>query len=227
MTLEGARFISQIIAAIAIAISVPEHRHMSAFDGGTLSVQRFLPERSEDNPPTAVVAPIGGSIAAKAGTDQKVSEIDALMAKTYAALTGPWQGRWQSRDLHRKSGWTDYPEQIVFKKSEAGQLYYENKIGNDRIVEHSYIEGGVMYTKGTFNGEPYDRQAAITRVWFESSENWGYHARYVFSVDEQNYERRVIVVNMGDRNIYFRGTRKEGSAGDFITDGFGAIDRVR
>ena len=232
MTLQGACFTSQIIAAIAIAASVPEHRHVSAFDDGALSAQRFLPERSEGNPPTAVVDSIVGSVVAGTvlvddGTGQKEAEIDTLMAKTYAALTGPWRGRWQSRDLHRKSGWTDYPEQIVFKKSEPGRLSYENKIGNDRIVEHSHIEGGVMYTKGTFNGEPYDRKAAITRVWFENSENWGYQARYVFSVDRQNYERRVIVVNMGDRNIYLRGTRKEGSIGDFVTDGFGAIDRVR
>ena len=46
---------------------VPEYLHVGAFDGGTLSAQRFLPGRSEDNPSPAVVESMVRCIAAKAG----------------------------------------------------------------------------------------------------------------------------------------------------------------
>ena len=51
----------------ARGVPVPEYTHVSAFDGGTLSAQRFLRGRSEDNPSPAVVESIVECVAAKAG----------------------------------------------------------------------------------------------------------------------------------------------------------------
>ena len=51
----------------ARGVPVPEYVHVSTFDGGTLSAQRFLPGRSEDNPSPAVVESMVECIAAKAG----------------------------------------------------------------------------------------------------------------------------------------------------------------
>jgi aminoglycoside phosphotransferase (APT) family kinase protein len=51
----------------ARGVPAPEYLHVSAFDGGTLSAQRALRGRSEDNPPPAVVERMVACIAAKAG----------------------------------------------------------------------------------------------------------------------------------------------------------------
>jgi len=51
----------------ACGVPVPEYLHVSTLDGGTLSAQRFLPGRSEDNPSPAVVQSMVECIAAKAG----------------------------------------------------------------------------------------------------------------------------------------------------------------
>ena len=51
----------------ARGVPVPEYLHVGAFDGGTLSAQRLLPGRSEDNPSPAVVESMARCIAAKAG----------------------------------------------------------------------------------------------------------------------------------------------------------------
>jgi len=51
----------------ARGVPVPEYLHVGGFEGGTLSAQRRLPGRSEDNPPAAVVEAIAQCIAAKAG----------------------------------------------------------------------------------------------------------------------------------------------------------------
>lgn len=51
----------------ARGVPVPEYTHVSTLDGGTLSAQRFLPGRSEDNPSPAVVESIVECVAAKAG----------------------------------------------------------------------------------------------------------------------------------------------------------------
>ena len=51
----------------ARGVPVPQYLHVGAFDGGTLSAQRFLPGRSEDKPSPAVVASMVRCIAAKAG----------------------------------------------------------------------------------------------------------------------------------------------------------------
>ncbi|HEX4199815.1 MAG TPA: phosphotransferase [Caulobacteraceae bacterium] len=51
----------------ARGVPAPEYVHVSAFDGGTLSAQRFLPGRSQDNPSPAVVESMAECIAAKAG----------------------------------------------------------------------------------------------------------------------------------------------------------------
>jgi aminoglycoside phosphotransferase (APT) family kinase protein len=51
----------------ARGVPVPEYLHVGAFDGGTLSAQRRLRGRSEDNPSPAVVESMARCIAAKAG----------------------------------------------------------------------------------------------------------------------------------------------------------------
>jgi aminoglycoside phosphotransferase (APT) family kinase protein len=51
----------------ARGVPVPEYLHVSLFDGGTLSAQRFLPGRSEDNPSPEVVKSMVERIAAKVG----------------------------------------------------------------------------------------------------------------------------------------------------------------
>ena len=51
----------------ARGVPAPEYLHVGAFDGGTLSAQRFLPGRSEANPSPAVVESMARCIAAKAG----------------------------------------------------------------------------------------------------------------------------------------------------------------
>lgn len=51
----------------ARGVPAPEYVHVGAFDGGTLSAQRFLPGRSEDNPSPAVIESMVECIAAKAG----------------------------------------------------------------------------------------------------------------------------------------------------------------
>ncbi|MCR9136175.1 MAG: phosphotransferase [Alphaproteobacteria bacterium] len=51
----------------ARGVPVPEYLHVIPFDGGTLSVQHFLPGKSQDNPSQAVVEATVDSIAAKAG----------------------------------------------------------------------------------------------------------------------------------------------------------------
>jgi aminoglycoside phosphotransferase (APT) family kinase protein len=51
----------------ACGVPVPEYVHVSSFDGGTLSAQRFLPGRSEDNPSPSVVETMIACVAAKAG----------------------------------------------------------------------------------------------------------------------------------------------------------------
>ena len=48
---------------------VPEYLHVNSFDGGTLSAQRFLPGRSEDNPSSKVVDSMVECISAKAGIE--------------------------------------------------------------------------------------------------------------------------------------------------------------
>ena len=48
-------------------VPVPEYLHVIPFDGGTLSAQRFLPGKSEDNPSSAIVQAMVECIAAKAG----------------------------------------------------------------------------------------------------------------------------------------------------------------
>lgn len=48
-------------------VPVPDYLRVVPFDGGTLSAQRFLPGRPQDNPPPAVLAEIGEFVAAKAG----------------------------------------------------------------------------------------------------------------------------------------------------------------
>lgn len=51
----------------ARGVPVPEYTHVAAVDGGTLSAQRVLPGRSEDNPSPAVVEAMVECVAAKAG----------------------------------------------------------------------------------------------------------------------------------------------------------------
>jgi aminoglycoside phosphotransferase (APT) family kinase protein len=51
----------------ARGVPVPEYLHVSIFDGGTLSAQRFVPGRSEDNPSPEIVNAMVKCIAAKAG----------------------------------------------------------------------------------------------------------------------------------------------------------------
>jgi aminoglycoside phosphotransferase (APT) family kinase protein len=51
----------------ARGVPAPEYLHVSTFDGGTLSAQRFLPGRSQDNPSPAVVESMVECVAAKAG----------------------------------------------------------------------------------------------------------------------------------------------------------------
>ena len=51
----------------ARGVPVPEYLHVGAFDGGTLSAQRLLPGRSQDNPSPAVVESVMRCVAAKAG----------------------------------------------------------------------------------------------------------------------------------------------------------------
>ncbi len=51
----------------ARGVPVPEYLHVGAFDGGTLSAQRVLPGRSEENPSPAVVGAMVECVAAQAG----------------------------------------------------------------------------------------------------------------------------------------------------------------
>jgi len=51
----------------ARGVPVPEYPHVLTVDGGTLSAQRVLPGRSEDNPSPAVVEAMVECVAAKAG----------------------------------------------------------------------------------------------------------------------------------------------------------------
>ncbi|HEY3812486.1 MAG TPA: phosphotransferase, partial [Caulobacteraceae bacterium] len=51
----------------ARGVPVPEYLHVDAFEGGTLSAQRLLPGRSQDNPSPAVVERMVACLAAKAG----------------------------------------------------------------------------------------------------------------------------------------------------------------
>jgi hypothetical protein len=51
----------------ARGVPVPEYLHVSRFNGGTLSAQRCLPGRSQDNPTPAVIDSIVECVAAKAG----------------------------------------------------------------------------------------------------------------------------------------------------------------
>jgi aminoglycoside phosphotransferase (APT) family kinase protein len=51
----------------ARGVPVPEYLHVGAIDGGTLSAQRLLPGRSQDNPSPAVVESMVECVAAKGG----------------------------------------------------------------------------------------------------------------------------------------------------------------
>lgn len=51
----------------ARGVPVPEYLQVISFDGGTLSAQRFLPGKSEDNPSQTIIEVMIESIAAKAG----------------------------------------------------------------------------------------------------------------------------------------------------------------
>jgi aminoglycoside phosphotransferase (APT) family kinase protein len=51
----------------ARGVPAPEYLHVSGFDGGTLSAQRFLPGRSQGNWSPAIIDAVARCIAAKAG----------------------------------------------------------------------------------------------------------------------------------------------------------------
>ncbi len=68
-------------------VPVPEYLHVMAVDGGTLSAQRVLPGRSEDNPAPAVVDRMVGCIAAKAGIGGPPPAIDQPGWGTFVVRT--------------------------------------------------------------------------------------------------------------------------------------------
>jgi aminoglycoside phosphotransferase (APT) family kinase protein len=71
----------------ARGVPVPEYLHVSTFDGGTLSAQRFLPGRSEDNPSPAVVESMVECVAAKAGIGGPRPAADQRTWSTFVVRT--------------------------------------------------------------------------------------------------------------------------------------------
>ena len=89
----------------ARGVPAPEYLHVSPFDGGTLSAQRLLPGRSEDNPSPAVVESVVECVAAKAGIGgpRPAADQSTWGAFVVRTLTGGQDG-WEMRELLRGGG---------------------------------------------------------------------------------------------------------------------------
>jgi aminoglycoside phosphotransferase (APT) family kinase protein len=89
----------------ARGVPAPEYLHVGAFDGGTLSAQRLLPGRSQDNPPPAVVESMVECVAAKAGVGgpPPAADQDTWGAFVVRTLT-VGQDRWAMHEPLRTAG---------------------------------------------------------------------------------------------------------------------------
>lgn len=135
----------------ARGVPVPEYVHVSTFDGGALSVQRFLPGRSEDNPSPAVVELMVECIAAKAGIAGPRPAADSSTWGTFVVdtLTVSRDGR-AMRELLRTGG--RRAAAILDRVEAVGADADPGRFPDDGLVHNDLHTDNVLIDDGTLSG---------------------------------------------------------------------------
>jgi aminoglycoside phosphotransferase (APT) family kinase protein len=135
----------------ARGVPVPEYLHVSAFDGGTLSAQRFLPGRSEGNPSPAVIESMARCIAAKAGIAGPPPAADQRSwgASVVRTLTAGQDG-WAMHEALRTRG---LRSAAVLDRVEAfGAGADPNWFPDDGLVHRDLHTDNVLIDDGVLSG---------------------------------------------------------------------------
>jgi aminoglycoside phosphotransferase (APT) family kinase protein len=135
----------------ACGVPVPEYLHVSTFDGGTLSAQRFLPGRSADNPSPAVVESIVACVAAKTGIGGPLPAADQRTWGAFVVRTlTVGQDGWAMHELLRSG---DRRSAAVLERVEAvGADADPSWFPNDGLVHFDLHTDNVLIDDGALSG---------------------------------------------------------------------------
>ena len=161
--------------------------------------------------------------------DPSKSEIDATMAKIYAASLGEWQGEWYGRSITAGEDWSSESIYFTAKDAADGRRHINlTSDEGDKITMTLYVEDGVEYQKSKFNDEPVDNERKILSASYEDTDDWHYHFLTVITgSDELEYEVMTSIIRMGDQQTYLRKLRKNGSDGEYQYNGRAVSQRVK
>ena len=161
--------------------------------------------------------------------DPSKAEIDATMAKIYAASVGEWQGEWHGRSISAGEDWSSASFTRRVEHTADGRLHV-NLITSEEntATATSYVEGGIEYEEGKWNDEAFTEEGKIVSASYEDADDWHYHLLTVVTgADDLEYERMGSVIRMGEKQTYLRKGRKKGSDGEYQYNGRAVSQRVK
>lgn len=161
--------------------------------------------------------------------DPSKAEIDATMAKIYAASPGEFQGEWHGRSITAGEDWSSASFTRRVEGTADGRLHVNLTSDNEvTITTTSYVDGGIEYEEGKWNDEPFTEEHKVVSASYEDADDWHYHLLTVFTgSDDLEYEGMSSVIRMGDKQTYIRKLRKKGSDGEYQYSGRAASQRVK
>lgn len=169
---------------------------------------------------TVVCVLLSGSCCITAAAEQTPAEIDAVMVKIYAADAGTkCKGDWHQRSISRGTDWSTSPSHFTCKATGALTQTCEgtDDEGSDKEVNwvaKFRVKDGVEYQDVTLDkGEPWSRKYKISDAWFTDADNYGGTRTWTDTVpaNDVTYEGIDTMLQMGDRWIFMRKLRKQGS----------------
>lgn len=135
----------------AHGVPVPEYLHVGMFDGGTLSAQRLLPGRSQDNPSAAVIESVAACVATKAGIAGPPPSFDqsGWGAFVVRMLTGGGDGA----AMHERLRTGDRRTAAVLDRIQTiGANSDSERFPDDGLVHHDLHTDNILIDDGALSG---------------------------------------------------------------------------
>lgn len=158
---------------------------------------------------------------------QSKTEIDAAMAKIYAASAGKWKSETHSRSIGRGTDWSTQSGHGSCTSAGAAKMKCEGETGDESWVDNWRVENGVEYLEGKSGDKTFTREFQITHAWFTDKNNYGEERTFAAKgFKDVEYEGIDMLIQMGNRFVALRKVRKKGSGGDYQYSVFHMTSRV-
>ncbi len=179
----------------ARGVPVPEYLHVSIFDGGTLSAQRFLPGRPQDNPSPAVIESMVECIAAKAGIKGPQPAVDqrtwgAFVVRTLTIGQDGWAMHEALRTGGRRTAAISDRVEAVGADADPSWFPNDGLVHHDPHTDNILIDGGTLsgiidWEEACAGDHRYDLVAFAFDLDGHNQPTWGL-------VDSAGFEPRVL-----------------------------------